>query len=116
MFDEVLCNHDLFGSHKGEIHQTKNFQLIGGALEHYEITPAGRLEFLDYVTEDHSTPDAEDMALFGSSSIRVFTGARRDLNYHGWLELSCFGRAKFTDGNLVLFEPETPYTSELIGT
>lgn len=36
----------------------------------------------------------------------VFTGARRDLNYHGWLELSCFGRAKFTDCAIVTFEPE----------
>jgi hypothetical protein len=22
MFDEVLCNHELFGEHKGETHQT----------------------------------------------------------------------------------------------
>jgi hypothetical protein len=36
----------------------------------------------------------------------VLTGARRDLNYHGWLDLSGFGRAKFTDGTLVAFEPE----------
>jgi hypothetical protein len=24
MFDEVLCNHDLFGEHRGETHQTKS--------------------------------------------------------------------------------------------
>lgn len=36
----------------------------------------------------------------------VFAGGRRDLNYHGWLYLSCFGRAKFTDGTMVAFEPE----------
>lgn len=35
-----------------------------------------------------------------------FHRRRRDLNYHGWLYLSCFGRAKFTDGTMVAFEPE----------
>ena len=52
MFDEVLCNHELFGKHKGEVCQTKSLQpFIGGALENYEITPAGRLEFLEYRIE-----------------------------------------------------------------
>ena len=35
----------------------------------------------------------------------VFTGGRRDLNYHGWLELEGLGRAKFTDGVIVGLEP-----------
>jgi hypothetical protein len=43
--------------------------------------------------------------LFGMRTT-VFAGGRRDLNYHGWLYLSCFGRAKFTDGTMVAFEPE----------
>jgi hypothetical protein len=36
----------------------------------------------------------------------VFTGQRTDVALHGWLEFSGFGRAKFTDGTLVAFEPE----------
>lgn len=36
----------------------------------------------------------------------VLTGGRRDLNYHGWLRLTCFGRAMFSDGTMVAFEPE----------
>jgi len=42
----------------------------------------------------------------------VLTGGRRDLIYHGWLYLSCFGRAKFTDGSLVGFEHEPKQPSE----
>jgi hypothetical protein len=106
MFDEVLCNHDLFGSHKGEKHQTKWLDSMGCALELYEITPAGRLEFLDYEVEDHSDPNAEGLARNKGRFTRVFTGKRLDRNYHGWLDLSHFGRAKFTDGTLVAFEPQ----------
>jgi hypothetical protein len=107
MFDEVLCNHDLFGSHRGEFHQTKSLEpILGGRLEQYEITPAGRLEFLEYVTEDHSDPNAQGIAKVGGMFAMVFTGGRKDMNYHGWLELSRFGRAKFTDGVMVAFEPE----------
>ena len=43
--------------------------------------------------------------LFGAMT-PVFTGGRRDLNYHGWLHISGFGRAKFTDGMRAAFEPE----------
>lgn len=46
------------------------------------------------------------MGRFAGSLTPVFTVARRNLNYHGWLDLSCFGRAKFTDGTIVAFEPE----------
>ena len=105
MFDEVVLDNELFGSHKGEKRQTKSLNLMGGALELYEITAAGRLEFLDYEVEDHSDPNAQGIARNLGRFTRVFTGKRRDMNYHGWLELSCFGRAKFTDGTLVAFEP-----------
>lgn len=47
MFDEVFCNHALFGVHQGETHQTKDLHPLGGMLEKYEITPAGRLELLE---------------------------------------------------------------------
>ena len=56
MFDEVLCNHELFGEHKGETHQTKDLHWFGGLLEKYEITPSGRLESLEYTSEDRSAP------------------------------------------------------------
>jgi hypothetical protein len=38
----------------------------------------------------------------------LFTGERRDVNFHGWLELSDFGRAKITDGTLVAFDEFPP--------
>jgi len=102
----VLCNHELFGEHKGETYQTKDLHDCGGLFELYEIAPSGRLEFLVYAVEDRSDPNAQGIARWAGSMTRVYTGGRRDLNYHGWLYLSCFGRAKFTEGTMVAFEPE----------
>jgi hypothetical protein len=116
MFDEVICNNDLFGeSNKGKTHQTKDLHDCGGLLDLYEITPSGRLEFLEYTTEDRSDPNAQGIARWAGSMARVYTGGHRDLNYHGWLYLSCFGRAKFTEGTMVAFEPEPkrPIESEI---
>ena len=112
MFDEVLCNHELFGEHKGETHQTKDLHWLGGLLEEYEITPLGRLELLEYTTEDRSDPTLKGIARWGRSMTMVFTSDRRDLNYHGWLYLSCFGRAKFTDGTMIAFESEPDQPGE----
>lgn len=99
MFDEVLCNNDLFGKHKGERHQTTDLTSLGCTFELYEITPSGRLELLEYTIEDRSDPTAQGWArLRGAMSTTVYTGGRRDVNYHGWLGLSCLGRAKFTAG------------------
>ena len=112
MFDEVRCNHELFGVHKGETHQTKALHWLGGALELYEITPTGHLEFLEYTVEDRSDSTKEGIERLRGMMTAVFTGGRRDLNYHGWLALSCFGRAKFTEGVLVAFEPEQNEPSE----
>ena len=112
MFDEVICNHELFGIHRGETKQTKDLHCLEGALEKYEITSSGRLEFLEYTTEDRSDSAQEGFARWGGSMTMVFTGERRDLNYHGWLYLSCFGRANFTEGTLVEFEPEPGQPSE----
>ncbi len=114
MFDEVLCNHEIFGKHKGKICQTKSLQpLIGGALEKYEITAAGRLEFLEYKIEDRSDPKAEGILGLAGSMAMAFTGGRRDLNYHGWLELEGIGRAKFTDGSFVALEPWDEYVESV---
>ncbi len=115
MFDRVLCNHErLFGSHRGETHQTKDLHCLDGNLDDYEITPSGRLEFLVYTVEYRSDPTLTGIARWARSMSRVFTGGRRDLNYHGWLYLSCFGRAKFNEGTMVEFqaEPERPIESE----
>jgi hypothetical protein len=106
MFDEVVCNHELFGVHRGETHQTKDLHCLGGLLDLYEIPPSGRLEFLEFTVEDRSDPTLQGIERFFGKWTRVFTGGRRDLNYHGWLYLSSFGRAKFTDGTMVAFEPE----------
>lgn len=104
--DEVLCNHLLFGKHRGEIHQTHSLgPVFPGAT--YEITASGRLELLVCTYEDRSDPNAEGWARLAGSLTPVFTGERHDLNYHGWLSLPSLGRAKFTDGSLVGFEPET---------
>jgi hypothetical protein len=105
MFDQVLCNHDLFGEHKGETHQTKDLRSF---LDDYEITPAGRLEFLEYRIEDRSDPNATGALKLIGSLTRIFTGKRQDLKYEGWLHLSAFGRARFVDGTIVAFELE-PY-------
>ena len=117
MFDEVLCNHEIFGKYRGKICQTKSLEpFIGGALEKYEITPAGRLEFLEYRIEDRSDPKAEGILRLAGFMAMVFTGGRRDLNFHGWLELDGIGRAKFTDGSIVGLEPDnsvSPSPSEL---
>lgn len=112
MFDEVKCDHEIFGVHKGETHQTKDLHDCGGLLDLYEITSSGRLEFLVYKVEDHSDPNAQGIARWAGSMATVYTGGRRDLNYHGWLYLSCFGRAKFTEGTMVAFEPEPNWPTE----
>lgn len=106
VYDEVLCNHPLFGEHRGETHQTHDLDSVFPATT-YEITVSGRLELLECTYEDRSDPNAEGWALLAGALTPVFTGERRDLNYHGWLALTGFGRAKFTDGLLVGFEPET---------
>ena len=107
LLDEVLCNHPLFGEHRGERHQTHSVEpVFPGAT--YEITAAGRLELLECTYEDRSDPNAEGWARLAGCLTPVFTGERRDLNYHGWLTLPGFGRVKFTDGSLVGFEPENP--------
>jgi len=68
MFDEVLCNHELFGAHKGETYQTKDLHCLGGLLNNYEITLSGRLEFLEYTVEDRSDPNATGIErMFGRS-------------------------------------------------
>jgi hypothetical protein len=115
MFDEVECNHDLFGVHKGETHQTKDLHSLGGLLDKYEITPSGRLEFLEYTVEDRSDPNSEGTDRLAGMLTTIYTGGRRDLNYHGWLYLSCFGRAKFTEGTMVAWEPDPkrPIESEI---
>lgn len=98
VFDEVLNKHAFFGQHKGEICQTKSLHpYIGGALQKYEITPAGRLEFLDYRIDDRSDPKAEGGLRLAGFMAMVLTGGRRDLNCHGWLEVEGIGRAKFTE-------------------
>jgi hypothetical protein len=115
MFDEVECNHELFGVHRGEVHQTKDLHDCGGLLDRYEITPSGRLEFLVYRVEDRSDPTLKGIARWAGVLTTIYTGGRRDLNYHGWLALSCFGRAKFTEGTMVVFEPEPNPPSEAEG-
>jgi hypothetical protein len=81
LFEEVHCNHELFGVHKGEMHQVKDLQWVGGALEKYEITSSGRLKFLQYRIEERTDPAQAGVDRFLETT--VFTGGRRDLNYHG---------------------------------
>jgi hypothetical protein len=120
--DDVLCNNDLFGKHKGETHYTTSLDLVfPGSM--YEITPAGRLELLECTYEDRSDPNAKGWEGLGGMLTPVFSGIRRDIGLHGWLSFPRFGRAKFTDGTLVAFEPgiqslernQLPSTSTLPG-
>lgn len=112
VLDDVLCNNDLFGDHKGETHCTQSLhQVFPGST--YEITPAGRLELLECIYEDRSNPNAAGCLRLGGMMTPVFTGRRSDVALHGWVEFPRFGRAKFTDGTLVSFEPESDQSLEL---
>lgn len=107
MMDEVVCNHQMFREHRGNVYQTDSLDAAfpGGK---YEITSSGRLELLVCTYEDRSDPSAEGIATLFDALTPVFTGERRDVDYHGWLHLSGFGRAKFTDGTMVAFEQFPP--------
>jgi len=73
----------------------------------YEITPAGRLELLECTYEDRSDPNAPGFQRLAGMLTPVFTGQRRDIGLHGWLRFPGLGQAKFTDGTMVAFEPES---------
>jgi len=103
--DDVLCNNDLFGDHKGETHCTQSLHPVFPGST-YEITPMGRMELLECTYEDRSDPNAPLWIRLSGSMTPVFTGHRTDVAPHGWVQFPGFGRAKFTDGTLVAFEPE----------
>lgn len=105
VLDDVLCNNDLFGLHKGETHYTASLDPVFPGST-YEITPAGRLELLECTYEDRSDPDAKGWDRLGGILTPVFSGERTDIGIHGWINFPGFGCAKFTDGTLVAFEPE----------
>jgi len=104
VLDDVVCNNDLFGAHKGEKHSTES---LDSAFREstYEITPSGRLELLVCTYEDQSDPNAQGWERLIGCSTPVFTGERRDMNLHGWVDFPGFGRAKFTDGTMKAFMP-----------
>lgn len=113
VLDDVRCNNDMFGEHRGETHQTASLNAIFPGST-YEITPSGRLELLECTFEDHSDPDACDpWERFSGAMTPVFTGARRDLNYHGWLDLAPICSVKFTDGTLTAIEPYSVHSRQL---
>src|ERR1035437_8753442 len=104
VLDDVLCNNDLFGDHKGETHYTQSLHPVFPGST-YEITPTGWLELLECTYEDRSDPSASGCLRLGGIMTPVFTGRRSDVALHGWVEFPGFGRAKFTDGTMVAFEP-----------
>lgn len=104
MRDDVICNNELFGDRKGDTCGTQDLDPVFPGST-YEITASGRLELLECTYEDHGDPNATGLARLFGAMTPAFTGGRRDLNYHGWLVLEPLGRAKFTDGTLVEFEP-----------
>jgi len=111
VLDDVLCNNDLFGDHKGETHCTQSLHPVFPG-SRYEITPTGRMELLECTYEDRSDPNAPRWIRLGGSMTPVFTGRRTDVEPHGWVEFPGFGRAKFTDGTFVAFEPELDQSLE----
>jgi len=111
VLDDVVCNNDLFGDHKGETRRTQSLHpAFPGST--YEITPTGRLELLECTYEDRSDPQAPRWGPLAGMMTPVFTGQRSDVALHGWLEFPGFGCAKFTDGTLVAFEPEVGQSVE----
>ena len=111
VLDDVLCNNDLFGNHKGATHFTQSLHPVFPGST-YEITPTGRLELLECNYEDCSDSNAPRWLRFVGMMTPVFTGERSDVALHGWLYFPGFGRAKFTDGNLVAFEPDLDQSLE----
>ena len=111
VLDDVGCNNDLFGDHKGETHCTQSLHPVSPGST-YEITPTGRLELLECTYEDRSDPNAPRWGRLAGMMTPVFTGQRSDVALHGWLEFAGSGRAKFTDGTLVAFEPELDQSLE----
>ena len=110
-FDDVVCNNDSFGEHKGETHFTQSLHPVFPGST-YEITPMGRLELLECNYEDRSDPKASRWLRFVGMMTPVFTGQRSDVALHGWLEFPGFGRARFNDGTLVSFEQELDQSLE----
>ena len=103
MYDDVRCDHALFGEHRGKVYETADLGAVfPGAT--YEIAPTGRLELLECTYEDRSDPNTSGIFRLGGMMTPVYTGGRRDVNFHGWLRLLGFGCAKFTDGQLVKVE------------
>jgi hypothetical protein len=103
--DEVFCNNDLFGEQIGEKHLTQSLDAVfPGSV--YEITPDGRLELLEETFEDRSDPNAQGPMRLAGIMTPVFTGERRDMNFHGWVVFPDFGRADFTEGTLTEFVPD----------
>jgi len=106
ILDDVLCNNDLFGRHRGETHCTQSLHPVFPGST-YEITPQGRLELLECTYEDRSDPHGPRWLRLGGMMTPVFTGKRSDVALHGWVEFAGFGRAKFTDGTMTAFESES---------
>jgi hypothetical protein len=111
VLDDVLCNNDLFGDHKGETHYTQSLHPVFPGST-YEITPTGWLELLECTYEDRSDPSASGCLRLGGIMTPVFTGRRSDVALHGWVEFPGFGRAKFTDGTMVAFEPASEQSNQ----
>ena len=109
--DDVLCNNDLFGEHKGEKHRTESLDAVFPGSD-YEITPDGRLELLEATFEDRSDPNDQGLMRLSGIMTPAFTGERCDVNFHGWVIFPGFGRAKFTDGTLSEFVPDPDYSRE----
>ena len=103
--DDVRCNNDLFGDHRGETHYTSSLNPIFPGST-YEITPTGRLELFECTYEDRSDPNASRWRRLEGMMTPVFTGRRSDVALHGWIEFPGFGRSKFTDGTMVAFNPD----------
>jgi hypothetical protein len=61
VMDEILCDHQLFGDHRGKTYQTDSLNAVLPGAK-YEITATGRLELLVCDYEDHSDPNAAGFA------------------------------------------------------
>jgi hypothetical protein len=105
MFDELVVEYPLPDpDHNRLTFQTKDLKCF---MDHYRITPMGRLEHQEYRIEDHSDPTKEGLDKFAGMLTRIPIGWH-DEGYHGWLDFYTEQagdwinyHAKFTDGRLV---------------
>lgn len=81
--EEVLCNHPLFGEHRGETHRTHSLGSVSPG-DTYEITASGRLKLLECTHDGHHWDLSMPQGLvFRSACLRVGQAANTNQFFGG---------------------------------